>query len=409
MSQTPLVLDFGRAGYALEGGGGPGGFKGAPGSITNHSLLTAAIQAKVDRAVLERLVQANSAGDMFAPLAGNQSFAAPIELQASDLFVSEMARVLQTMLGEQVASSNLTFSSASTDVSVTVSAGTIDNLARIISGGGLVQHRPGTVSGSVITWKLKPSFTPTNIKNAVDTTGGKAFRDNVDGAVDTFQVLLDQAGKSGEVWLKGQGCVPSPLKVVYTLGGLLKYSWEWTGAVWTPTLNTGGSPSGLADTADGSVYYNADVVTFALQSQTAAVITEIELKALELSMGYDFIPRTGGTGVGTGSSISGSNLTGWSRAGTSQKADIACTIGDGDWKTWDDARVANTAFQFFVEFIPGIRGTTRLNQSHAIWAPQVKVVGAAPVDVDGVTCTQLKLRIERASGLRRIYFTPFGG
>jgi hypothetical protein len=154
--------------------------------------------------------------------------------------------------------------------------------------------------------------------------------------------------------------------------------------------------------------YNGDVVSFGLQSTTAAALTPLGLKALDVTLGYEFIPRTAAQGLSSGAA-SGSSITGWVR-GNSMGQQITVALDDGDYQTWDDHRVNETALQLWAEFIPGNPGDTASASRICLWIPKLKVVDVQRVRISGLVCTQLGLFCERdqANSLRRAYLSIFG-
>jgi hypothetical protein len=395
-----LPEDLGRFGYARESG-----FKGSPGAITVPKNLATAdftpAQARVARDHAR-----NSTKDGYADKPGFKSLTGSVEIYASDQSPSDVGDLIETSLGEEVTASALTFSSASTNVSVTVSAGTIDNIARV-SDGAATYHRPGTVSGSTITWAIKPpgGFTPTSIKNASDTTSpvGRAYRDKADGTVDFYQLLWDQAGFTSEQGLKGQGCVPNPFRIIWAQGQLLKFGFSFIGATWT-ILTTS---SGLSDTTDSTATYISDVLSLAIQDLTTPVVlTELTPKSLDMVMGYSMIAGTGGQGI-SGTTVPASNVTTYIRHNSGEET-FKVTLNDNDWDTWNGRRRDETAFQFWTEHMPGTPDDTVHGARMCVWTPRVKVVEVGRTKVDGVWCTALELAIERAANLRRHYISFFG-
>jgi hypothetical protein len=405
MALTPLPEDLARFGAAEE----TGGFKSTIGAYKIPDGLVS-VEATPARAQVDRMVQRNSAKDAYAAKPGNQSFDLVAEVYASDQTAPDCGDWIRTSMGEEVTADDLTFASASTTTSVTVSDGVIDNIARVRFAAGTDEHRPGIVSGSTITWAIKPSGTPTDILNASQTTvpTGRAFRDKAFGAVTTYRLETDQGDATGEVWFQGKGAVPGPFQIVYTLDGLLKLRFPFKAATWTADNSAGGSA--LSDPADVTETYLSDVCSFGIQAVASAAdaLVPLGLKALDVTLGYDFIPRTAAQGH-TGGAVSGSNITGWVR-GNSMAANITVTLDDGDFDAWDTLRLNETPQQLWAEFQPGnptdAVGVSRI----CLWLPQVKIVDVQRVKVNGLVCTQLGIYCERDAGnsLRRAYLSIFG-
>ena len=228
----------------------------------------------------------------------------------------------------------------------------------------------------------------------------------------TYELQNDQGGSgyAGELPVKAQGCVPMPFKLMWTLDGLLKLAFSWEGAIWTPLA---AGDSGLADGTDQTAYYLSDACSFGLQSlATPAALTEIGLKSLEITFGYQFVANRASQAI-SGGAIPGSNITGWVRH-NSHAENVKCVINDADWETWDDAVEAGTKYQLWAEFYPGTPGATADGGRVCTWLPQVKVVSAMPVKNAGLICTALELAIERDSTIpstgagRRSYLSFFG-
>jgi hypothetical protein len=408
----PVPEDLGRAGSAIEGT-----FKGTPGTIVNHGGLWA-LDPVPDRTGIAKSVLRNSEKDGFADETGYQSFTLNIEHQVTDLLVSSLYGYtdwLKTSLGEEVAPVTLAAFASGLVSSVTCGATTFDDILKIVAVDTFTYHVPlKTKSGTVATFAfLLPSAAAgaTKPKNASET-GGKAWRDKKDGTVNTHQFVIDQGGYAGETWLKAQGAVPSsPFELIFTPNGLLRLKWGWQAAIWTSTKNfAGASPSGLVDALDNTEGYISDVVSCAIQDLTTPVaLVPLAPKAMKLTCGYGFDPRTGGQGATPALApvVPGSNKTGFNRRNSGVDM-IEITIDDSDWMTWDQARINKTPFFFWVEFQPGNAagavGASRL----CIFKPRVKVRSAKPVKVDGMWCTALQLQVERQSGMKREYVSFFG-
>lgn len=411
---NPLPEDLGRLGSACEET-----FKSASigtiaaptnGTITNHGELTA-LDPRAARASVQRLILRNSEKDGFADLPGAQEFDLTVEHLVTDLLDDQYGDWIETSFGEKVAASTLESFSSGNNSSVTKSntSAVYDAIIRVPAADGNTYHVPlKTKTSTVATFAfLLPGATTANAKpkNASET-GGAHYADDKDGAVNTFEMQVDQADFTGEIWVKAKGAVPvTPFRLVYTPNQLLKMQWTWKAATWTASDSAGGS--GLADPTLPTEHYQSDVVSFGLQSLASpAVLTALRPKALSMSCGYGFDARMGGQGI-SGTTIPGSAMSGWNRRNSGVDR-ITVTIDDSDWKTWDDARVAKTEFFFWVEFQPGNPGGTVGASRLCIFRPQVKVVSAAPVKVDGQQCTALELMTERRSGWRREYISVFG-
>ncbi len=383
---VPLPQDLGRFGFALEGS-----FKGTPGAFTNVRNLMA-LDPKVGRAMLERSQQRNSTKDSYSPRIGNQSHELTFEALCSNGTAADLGDLIKTSLGEQVATSNLVFDDGPDESTVVVSSGTFDQIVKIEGDDGLFYYRPiKSVTGLTATLaiELPAGVVAVGVQNAIDTTG-RAFRDKHDGAVAYYQAMVDQAGYTGERVIKAQGAVPTPFKFVWTLEQLLKISMGLTGAVWSVQTTA----SGLTDTNDGSHGYTSDAISLGIQDLTTPVaLTELGPKSLEFSMGYQFTKGTAGQGA-SGGVVPASNATRWIRGNPIEET-IKITIDEGDWKTWDEAVLAGTAYQFWAEFQPGNMGAAVAASRICVWFPRVIPVQAMPSKVDGQQCTSLEFAIER--------------
>ena len=398
---VPLPQDLGRFGYNTELS-----FKGTAGSNKNPKNVLS-LDPKPARAKVERSQQRNSTKDGYGPKIGNQSYELSIETLCSDQSAADVGDIIKTSLGEEVAASSPALAFASgTQNDVTKSAGTFDDIIKVVGSDALTYYRPiKSVATNTATFaiKLPVGVTATSCVNA-EAAGGRAFRDKADGTVDTYQLLVDQAGYTGERNIKGQGAVPNPFKIVWNLEQLLKFQFSFKSAVWS--IST--SSSGLTDANDSSHGYLSDCVSFGIQSLgTPAVLTELGLKAFDVTLGYDFIPGKAGVGA-SGGTLPGSNVQRFIR-GNPNEDTVKVTIDDGDWKTWDDAVTAGTKYQLWAEFQPGNMGASAQASRICLWLPQLLIVSAAPTKVDGVQCTMLEFAKERSTSpsLRRSYLSFF--
>ena len=401
-----LPEDIGRLGSAIEAS-----FKSASiGTIVNHGALVQ-LDPKEARASLPRPILRNSEKDGFADLPGAQSYDLTMEHLVTDLCKAQYGDWIETSMGEKVTAGTLESFSSGTNSTTTKSGSTetYDAIIRVPADDGNSYHVPlKTKTSTVATFAyLLPASAAANAKSKnASETGGAHYADKKDGTVNTFQLQTDQSDFAGETWVKGQGAVPvSPFKLVYTPNGLLKLQWAWKAATWTLSTSAGGS--GLADATENTEDYVSDVISFGIQSlASAAVLTALRPKALSLSCGYGFDPRMGGQGI-SGSTVPGSFISGWNRRNSATER-ITATIDDGDWKTWDDLRAAKTALFFWAEFQPGTPSSSAGASRLCIFKPQVKVVSATPVKVDGQKCTALELMVERRASWRREYVSLFG-
>lgn len=399
---TPIPDDLGRLGYVAEVT-----FKVSPAVDINVGALTV-LESNLDRANLPKAILRNSKKDGFADHPGWQSCDLQVEILVTDLTPTHVGDWFAVSMGAEVAAVTLESFSSGAVGSVTKSSASnaYDDIIRVPTAAG-VRHVPvKTKAGAVATFAFVLDSAANGKPKNASETGGRAFKDNPDGAVTTHSLYLDSGGKTGEIWEVLAGAVPKvPAKVLYSPNGLLRIRWGWDAA--TFALDDTAGASGLADVADNTEDYISDVVSFALQDLgTPVVLAPLIPKAMEFSMGYEFAPLTGGQGV-SGSTVQSTNRTGWVRRNSGVEL-ITVTINDGDWMAWDAKRIAKTPLFFWVEFQPGAASGAVGASRFCHWKPRVKIVGAKGVKVDGVKCTALVIQVERQSGMEREYTSFFG-
>lgn len=409
MGITQQVLDdLARVGAAKE----TGGFKSASiGSVKIPKRLILVNDNPV-RERIKRIAAMNSAKDIPTDKPGFQGLTVDTEYEVNDKTADDVGDWMAHSMGEEVTPVTLPAFSAGDEESVTVgSSTTFDDIIRVPCSDGLTRHMPvktATATKATFAHRLPSGVTASaKPKNASETSTptGRAFRDKPDGAVDSFQLLVDQSGYTGELPIKGQGCVlASSFRVIWTLNQLLKLGFSWQGAIWT-ILSAGAS--GLSDPVDVTETYISDVISLGIQSiGTPVVLTELVPKSLETSWGYGFLKGTGGQAPSAGV-VPASNVTTYTRQKSGEQS-FTVILETPDWQTWDTARKAETPYEWWQEQTPG-NPTASVGLTRLIgWCPQVIPVEVGKTKVDGVLCTRIEFQIGRLAGKRRQYLSLFG-
>lgn len=399
---TPLPSDLGRAGWALE----TGIYDSTPGSVVNVSMLVE-LDAAVLVANVEREIQRNSKRDNAAPLVGSRTGEASFAVHLGSGLTSELGELLKAALGEEIAASALTFGSASTNVSVTASAGTLDNIVELIEQTTGIRHRrPGTVSGDTLTFAIKPpaSLTFVDVNNASDTSG-KAFRTKADiDEPTTFQVLVDKSGHTGERPVKLTGAAINTCKLTFAMEQTPRLAFGFDGGRGEEIATS----SGLADTSPNETAFLSDYAAVYLQSSASPTVgVDRNISAFEAEFAHEVMPRKAAQGATSGV-LPLSNVVGFIR-GNFLGDTITLTIEDGNVKDWHDLQYARTPLSLFLDLAAGNAGDTAGARAVSAWWPEVRVTGAELTEVDGRDAVALTLTATRASGLEKAYLSIFGG
>lgn len=409
---APLPEDLGRFGYGAETS-----FKTLAdfaGAKVDVGGLTA-LDPKPARTRIEKPILRNSEKDGFQDHIGAQSFDLTVEHTVSDLTKAQVGALIGTSLGETVAADALSgfVSGNNASVTKTADAHVYDEIIKVPADDGNTYHVPVKTKGdspdtATFAFLLPGSAAANGAPKNASQTGGAAYRDKPDGTVSTYQLRVDQSNYTNQVWLKGSGAIHSaPFELVFTPNGLLRLRWQFRAATWVATQDT---TSGLADTNDNTEEYISNVCSVAIQDlgTPVALNTTLTIKALKMMCGYSFEERTGSQAV-SGTTVPSSFITGWNRRNSCYD-DIEVTLNDSDWKQWDDIVKAKTSLFFWAEFQPGAMSGTAGSSRLCIFRPQVKVVQASPVKVDGQGCTALVLQTERraSASQKREYISLFG-
>jgi hypothetical protein len=336
-----------------------------------------------------------------------------------------LALMLEAALGSDADGSALTFSSASTNATGTVSAGTFAPIVETVltkTDNPTIRRRvpvKSVAGGTVATWAIKPTlpsgYAVTDINNPDQTgssaTGGKCFKEDPTATSYTFQFEIDQDGENDSVpWIL-KGMAINELTVLYDLQERLRLRFGFEGGDWSQE-----SGSNLADASSepSGNFLSWAASCFIQDLTTPAEGTQVEITNLELNLASQMIPRRA-TRQNTGATplVPGSAICGYKRG---------LSLGDGTLKVtvskastaWITALTNRTPYQFFVDFTMGGPSATATGAAVAIWCPRVVLESVEEVENEGLTGQALTFRIEdsglaSADGLlSKCFFAVFG-
>lgn len=404
MATQQLPQDLRRAGLALEA---TFGSSTGIGSVVNlPGLTTAAITPA--RADVPRPVVLNAERDTYADLPGFKTGSAEISaLLGADLATS-WGGPLKTSLGAEVSAVTLPSVSSGNQSTVTMSSSTtFDKILKIPGSDSktrLVPVKSSTSTVATFAVLLPSGVTASDAQNASES-GGKAWVDDPDGAVDSWHLYTDDGGNSLQTRTALKGAVPTGISLVYDPTGLMQISTSWQGATWA----TGGSGVLSDAAAPGEPYHSALCDCYLQDLGTPVAGEPLPVKSLSLRIGYDFSMQSHTPGVDGAATLPETATVGATR-GRSAEDLIEVVIEDPDWDDWDDLRASQTPLLFFVAWYSGTPGESAGATSLGYYAPQVKIVAASRTEVDGVACTRLSLKRERSlsPAHAREYLSFFG-
>lgn len=365
----------------------------------------------VDRDMLPDERHLNTLKDQYVDHPGMHVAEASADFPLHTTSATDLNDVLTAALGEKVAASPLTFASASTNVSVTISAGVFDGIQKATTNIG-TRYRPlkSVAGGTVGTWAIKTPVgeTVSDVDNASDSSG-TAYKEKPDGTVGTLTLEFDRAGQSGE--LKGhiKGAVPTELDFAYDLSKRIMVSAKFKGAAWDH-----GTAANVADPSTFSDQFLGWSAECAIQDLAVPVVlTEKRLRALSFKIGHEFIPVEGTMGL-SGTTVPETPITGWIRSVFPNEVKFTIVDETTPLTTWINNVTNQTAYQFFANFMPGTPGVASSVKAISVWIPRIIATKAVPVDVNGYEAVEVTAKIEQADlaaadNLRRKLFLTFWG
>lgn len=355
----------------------------AAGAYSNPPGYTA-VSVVPDREALEREEPLNSFGDLYPADPGVQLFDASVTFKACKQTYAGAKRLFTGAMGQEDTGGALTINAAaSTQSLVKISAGTPSKIVYVLGHNGQVYLVPvktftgGTDLNLAMQLPAAAVGATMNVFNPSAKTGG-VFNYVLGGAADTFMTEFDRAGQSSQLKYRGWGCPVSAAVFLFELRKRIAWQFGFKASRWEKDVSLA-----VADPDPTTNPFISFACNVHLYQYTAAIAesNRTKLKKLAFSFGPKLIEETGTKALDGSNAITGSDVTGWTRAENwQQKLALGLTYADPVWHDRWDPNDTTTYYGLFCEFYSSKPAKVPDAPRMAVWFPYIQMC-AEPKEV----------------------------